>query len=64
MMWVVSEMLRAMTGPSYVPRESVCTREEPPQQVQVKYEAQRNEEVSLYPSIHFNFVRKVTFRVI
>ena len=47
MMWVVSEMLRAMTGgPSYVPRESVCTQEEPPQQVQVKYEAQRNEEVS------------------
>ena len=48
MMWVVGEMLRAMTGgPSYVPRESVCTQQEPPQQVQVKYEAQRNEEVSI-----------------
>ena len=44
MMWVVSEMLRSMTSPSYVPRESVCTQQEPPRQVQVKYEA---EEVRL-----------------
>ena len=47
-MWVVSDMLRAMTGPSYVPRESVCTQQEHPEQVQVKYDEaqdQRLEEV-------------------
>ena len=61
-MWVVGEMLRSMTsGPSYVPREGVCTQQEHPQQVQVKYEAQRNEEVSY---LKLNFVRKVTFGVI
>ena len=64
MMWVVSEMLRAMTGgPSYVPRESVCTQEEPPQQVQAKYEAQRNEEVSTR-TCTLDFLRKMTFRTI
>ena len=62
MMWVVSEMLRSMTGPSYVPRESVCTstQQEPPRQVEVKYEAQRNEEVSLRNYVPL--VRRVTFR--
>ena len=66
MLLMVSEMLRSIASPSYVPRESVtvCDRREqderPPQETSsVKYGGQKNVEVGRERASRSNCVRRI-----